>query len=200
MDTEFVFKLQISLGYMQRRFIKRRDYEKIAVKINMVSETTSYTGRYEDLEFEGDTVGDEIDIKDVLARMLTANKDIPESLVSTVTLVVGYIELMVNAGVKFAAASYGYEFRGDCEVGAKVSIFYETGAGGNDNQYVGWVATLRAYFEGHDGLTHEAWHEVKKTLRFGDKLDVDMLRTELSRLVKIAYNAHKGGSWRAQCS
>lgn len=185
---------------MYRRFIKRRDYDKIAVKIQAVGETTSYTGSYEDLEFEGNTVGDEIDIKDVLSRMLKADKDIPESLTSLVSLVVGYVELAVKAGVKYVVSSFGYEFRGDCEVGVKVSVFYVIGEGDGDNEYTGWVATVRAYFEGYDGLTYEASHEVKKKLRFGDTLDTEVLRTELARLIQIAYNAHKGGPWRAPCS
>jgi hypothetical protein len=185
---------------MHRRFIKRRDYDKIVVKIQAVGETTSYTGSYEDLEFEGYTVGDEIDIKDVLSRMLTADKDIPDSLTSLVSLVVGYVELMVNAGVRYVTASYGYEFRGDCEVGAKVSAFYDIGGGDGDNHHAGWVVTVMAYFDGYDGLTYMATHEVKKKLQFGDTLDTEALRTELTRLVQIAYNAHKGGPWRAPCS
>jgi hypothetical protein len=185
---------------MHRRFIKRRDYDKIVVKIQETGDTTSYTASYEDLEFEGYTVGDEIDIKDVLSRMLKADKDIPDSLTSLVSLVVGYVELMVNAGVYYVVASYGYKFRGDCEVGAKVSAFYDTGEGEGNNQYTGWVVTVRAYFDGHDGLTYMANHEVKKKLRFGDTLDTEALRTELTRLIQIAYNAHKGGPWRAPCS
>jgi hypothetical protein len=184
---------------MYRKFVKRRDYDKIVVKIQRVGETTSYVGGYEDLEFEGETVGDETDIKNVLARMLTANKDIPDSLTSLVTLVVGYVELMVNAEVRYVTTGFGYEFHGGCEVGVKVSVIYDTGEDGGDSQYVGWVATLRAYFEGYDGLTYEAWHEVKKTLRLGDKIDIDMLRAELTRLVKIAYNTYKGAWYREPC-
>jgi hypothetical protein len=184
---------------MHRKFRRERDYDKIAVKIQEVGEVTSYRGGYEDLEFEGETVGGEIDIRGVLARMLEANKDIPDSLRSLVALVVGYVELMVNAEVRYVITSFGYEFHGDCEVGVKVSALYDTGEDGGDSQYAGWVVTLRAYFEGYDGLTYEAWHEVKKTLRPGDKIDIDMLRTELTRLVRIVYNTYKGAWYREPC-
>jgi hypothetical protein len=184
---------------MHKRFVKKRDYDKIAVMIQTVGGTTSYKASYEDLEFEGDTVGDETDIKDVLARMLAASKDIPDSLRTLVSLVVGYVELMVNAGVWYVTTSYGYEFRGDCAVGAKVSAIYEFGGDGGDNDYVGWVVTLRAYFEGYDGLTYDARHDVKKTLRPGEKLDIDNLRTELFSLVRMAYNTYKGGPHRGPC-
>jgi hypothetical protein len=184
---------------MRRRFVKDRDYDKIVVNIQTVGESTSYKASYEDLEFEGNTAGDESDIKGVLARMLTANKDIPDSLRTIVALVVGYVELMVNAGVWYVSTGYGYEFRWDCAVGAKVSVIYDFGEGGGDNNYVGWVVTVRAYFEGYDGLTSDARHDVKKTWRPGEKLDIDMLRTELFGLVRMAYNAFKGGPYRQPC-
>jgi hypothetical protein len=184
---------------MHRKFVKTRDYRKIAVKITMAGQTTSYTGSYEDLEFEGNTIGDELDIRDVLSRMLTARKDIPDSLMSVVTLVVSYIELMVNAGVWYVSTNAGYEFRGDCEVGVKVSVFYDYGEGEGDNQEAGWVVNLRAYFEGYDGLSTESRHEIKKKLRYGEKLDVDAVRAELTSLVKMVYNTHKGGPGRVPC-
>jgi hypothetical protein len=59
-------------------------------------ETTSYTGRYEELEFV--TVGNENDVRKVLARMLTADKEPPESMASLLSLVASYIELMANMG------------------------------------------------------------------------------------------------------
>jgi hypothetical protein len=184
---------------MHRRFVKQRDYEKISVKVRLVGPTTSYTGSYEDLEFEGDTVGDDVDIRNVLSRMLTAEKETPEKLRSLVALVVGYVELMVNSGVWYVSTNCGYEFRGDCAVGIKVSVFYNMGDADGDNEYVGWAVTLRAYFEGYDGLSYEARHEVKKTIRPGENLDFDAMRNELAHLVKIAYNAYKGGPGRAPC-
>jgi len=181
---------------MQKRFVKKRDYDKIVVKIQRAGEETYYTGSYEDLEFEGVTKGDEIDVREVLARMLTARKDIPERLMSLVSLLTGYIELMVNAGVRHVTASYGYEFRWSCEVGAKVSASYDNRGGSGDNHYAGWVVTVRAYFEGYDGLSLRASHDVKKKLRPGDTLDINALRAELAWLVKMAYNAYKGGPYR----
>jgi hypothetical protein len=184
---------------MHRRFVKKRDYEKISVKLKLVGPTAHYTGSYEDLEFEGDTVGNDVDIRNVLSRMLTAEKDTPEKLKSLVSLVVGYVELMVNSGVWFVVTYCGYEFRGDCSVGIKVSAVYDTGEADGDDDYVGWVVTLRAYFEGFDGLSYEARHEVKKTIRPGENVDFDAMRDELAYLVKIAYNAYKGGPGRATC-
>jgi len=181
---------------MQKRFVKKRDYDKIVVKIQRTGEETYYTGSYEDLEFEGVTKGDEIDVKEVLARMLTARKDVPERLTSLVSSLIGYIELMVNAGVRHVTASYGYEFRWSCEVGARVSALYDIRGDSEDNQYAGWVVTVRAYFEGYDGLTLRASHDVKKKLRPGDTLDINALRAELAWLVKMAYNAYKGGPYR----
>jgi hypothetical protein len=183
---------------MPRRFEKSRDYDKIVVKIIEVGEVNSYVGSFEDLEFEGETAGDETDIKDVLARMLTATKDIPDSLRYPVTLVVGYVELMVNAGVWYVATGFGYDFHSGCAVGVKVSIVYDYGGGGGDDQRAGWDVTLRAYFEGFDGLTYVSRHDVKKKLRW-DKMDIDKLREELFRLVKIAYNTYKGGPHRMPC-
>jgi hypothetical protein len=181
---------------MQKRFVKKRDYDKIAVMIQRVGEEVTYTGSYEDLEFEGATKGDVSDVREVLARMLAARKDIPERLMSLVSSLTGYIELMVNAGVKHVTASYGYEFKWSCEVGARVSALYDIRGGSGDNQYAGWIITMRAYFEGYDGLTLRASHDVKKKLRPGDTLDIDALRAELAWLVKMAYNAYKGGPYR----
>jgi hypothetical protein len=42
------------------------------VNIQTDGETTSYTGRCEELEFKGITMGNENDVREVLARMLTA--------------------------------------------------------------------------------------------------------------------------------
>jgi hypothetical protein len=184
---------------MFRRFIKRRDYDKIVVKIQEVGETTSYTASYEDLEFEGYTVGDEIDIKDVLSRMLKADKDIPDSLTSLVSLVVGYVESMVNSGVRHVTTSYSYEFAWDCEVGVNVNALYDIGGGSKVSDRAGWVVKVSTYFDGYDGLTVKASHDIKKKLQFGDTIDVDVLRAELTWLVKIAYNAYKGTRYHKSC-
>jgi hypothetical protein len=61
---------------------------RIIVNIQTDSETTSYTGRYEELEFV--TVGNENDVREVLARMLTADKESPESMALLLSLVAGY--------------------------------------------------------------------------------------------------------------
>ena len=64
----------ISLRYVRRRrkFKKGLYDDKIIVTFQTDGETTSYTGRYEELEFKGVTVGNENDMREVLARMLTA--------------------------------------------------------------------------------------------------------------------------------
>jgi hypothetical protein len=72
---------------------------RVIVNIQTDGETTSYTGRYEELEFKGVTVGNENDVRKVLARMLTADKKPPESMASLLSLVAGYIELMANMGL-----------------------------------------------------------------------------------------------------
>ena len=56
----------------RRKFKKGRNDDKIIVTSQTDGETTSYTGRYEELEFKGVTVGNENDVREALARMLTA--------------------------------------------------------------------------------------------------------------------------------
>jgi len=56
----------------RKKFKKGRNDDKIIVTFQTDGKTTSYTGRYEELEFKGVTVGNENDVKEVLARMLTA--------------------------------------------------------------------------------------------------------------------------------
>ncbi len=104
---------------------------RIVVNIQTDGETTSYIGRYEELEFKGVTVGNENDVREVLARMLTADKEPPESAASLLSLVAGYIELMANMGVKYVTTSAGVELREDSEVGVGVDIFYVE-SGGDD--------------------------------------------------------------------
>jgi hypothetical protein len=102
---------------------------RIIVNIQTDGETTSYTGGYEELEFKGVTVGNKNDVREVLARMLTADKEPPESMASLLSLVAGYVELMANMGVKYVTTSAGVEFREDGEMGVGVDIFYVEGGG-----------------------------------------------------------------------
>jgi hypothetical protein len=113
----------------RRKFKKGRDDDKIIVTFQTDGETTSYTGRYEELEFKGVTVGNENDVREVLARMLTADKEPPESMASLLSLVASYVELIANMGVKYVTTSAGVEFREDGEVGVGVDIFYVEGGG-----------------------------------------------------------------------
>jgi len=181
----------------RRRFKKGRDDDKIVVNIKADGEMTTYVAQYEELEFEGITVGDESEVREVLARMLSQNKDLPDSLKSLVALMTGYVELMVNQGVRYVTTSAGLEANEDCDVGLKVNIFYTDGEGDGEEDvaYKGWAITLKAVYDGFDGYTFDASHEVKKRLRPGEKIDFDALRTELTNLAKIAYNAHRSSRW-----
>jgi hypothetical protein len=179
-------------GKRKRSFSRQRDMDKIVIEILSGGELTSYKGRYGDFEFEGETKGDESNIRDLVARMLEARKDLPERLRLMLTTVIGYIELMVkgDAEVSYVTTSAGIDFRADCMVGVKASLLYDIeGAYGGDD-YTGWIVNLRGVFEGYDGYSFDSRHEVKLKLKPGKDLDIEVLRTQLTLLTKMAYNAH----------
>ncbi len=181
-------------GVRRRRFKKGRDDDRIVIHNIVKGETTSYTASYEALSFEGDTGGPDMDIgeneiREVLATMLDMYKEPPNSLKEILPPMVGYVEIMANMGVKHVTTSAWVEFSETGMVGVRIKASYEEGDG--EEEYKGWVVMLWAMFEGFDGWSYDAYHEVKKTLRVGDKIDTELLRTELASLIKIAYNAYR---------
>ncbi len=177
---------------MRKRFKKGRDDHLITIYNIVKGEVTTYTATYQDLVFEGDTglSVDEKGVREILASMLGGNKEPPESVRRLILPIMSYIELMTNMGVKYASASAGLRFSETGLLGARVYIEF-TEEGEDVRNYVGWVALLKASFRGYDGYLKDSYHEVKKRLPLGDRVDVELLRSELESLVRIAYNAHR---------
>ncbi len=178
----------------RKRFKKGRDDDRIVFNEIKTGETTSYKASYEVLSFEGSTGGPDMDIgeseiREVLAAMLEGYKEPPNSLKEILPPMVGYVEIMANMGVKYLTTSAWVDFSETGMVGVRVNARYEEGD--SEEEYKGWVFVLRATFEGFDGWSYDAYHEVKKTLRLGDKIDTELLRAELASLIKIAYNAYR---------
>jgi hypothetical protein len=177
---------------VRRKTSKRgRVDNRIVIHNIEVGETTSYVASYEDLWFEGDTEGEEVDVREVLRRMLEAREEPPEDVKSLVSVVVVYIELMTNMGVRYVTTSAGMKLPEGGLVGIRVNVFYvDEEDGEEDGAYEGWVVLLKALFEGFDGYSYDASHEIMKKLRPGKNIDFNGLQNELASLIRKAYNAH----------
>jgi hypothetical protein len=181
-------------GVRRRRFKKGRDDDRIVIHSIEVGETTSYVASYEALSFEGVTGEADMDlgeseIREVLATMLEVYKEPPKKVVAMLTPMVGYVELMANMGVTYVTTSAGVRFSETGMVGARIKARYNDGDG--EEEHRGWGVVLTAMFEGFDGYSYEAYHEVMKVLLLGESIDTELLRMELASLIKIAYNAYR---------
>jgi hypothetical protein len=178
---------------VRRKVSKRgRIDDKIVIHKIEVGETTSYVASYGNLQFEGETEGEEVDVREVLRRMLGAHRDPPEGVRSLVPIVVAYIELMTKMGVKYVTTSAGVKLPEGDMLSARVNAYYaDEKDGGEDDAYEGWIVWLKAVFEGFDGYSYDASHEISKTWRPGKNIDYNSLRDELASLIRKAYNAHR---------
>jgi hypothetical protein len=169
----------------------------VVTHIERTDVLTSYQARYPDLGlfFKGVTSYD-ADVRHIVARMVVAQVDPPEDIVSIVPTVVGYVELMVKRGVWHVTTSVSMDAVVDGVREGAVTVkvvgiygcdIYE-GEGGGGDSFSGWLFELSAKFQGFDGFYEDAEHVVAKIMRT-ESPDFDVMYFELRDLVKMAYNA-----------
>jgi hypothetical protein len=176
--------------------VNRRKLIEERIKIiNLVrTDVTSYQAEYDKHGYviRGITSND-ANVKYIVSKMINARYDPPESVLSVVPTMVGYIELMVNNGAWHISTTVavdavdGEKKDGEIVVTAVLNHCsdYE-GEGGEDAQ---WHVKLSVAFHGFDGFYEDAVHEVSFTYRT-QQLDYEALGSLLRTLIKIAYNAH----------
>ena len=171
--------------------------ERVVITRIEVSDVTSYLARYPDfgLFFKGVTSND-ANVRHVVARMVAARVEPPESLMSIVPIVMGYVELMVKHGAWHVMTSVSMDAVVDDRKEGAVTVkvvgihgcdIYEDEEGGEDT-FRGWLFELSAKFQGFDGYYENAEHTVAKLIRT-ENPDFDVMRFELRDLVRMAYNA-----------
>jgi hypothetical protein len=183
--------------------------ERVVVTHIERTDLTSYRARYPDfgLYFKGVTSND-ANVSHIVARMVMAQVDPPESLMSILPTVVGYLELMVNHGVWHVMTSVGVDVVVDGVkegvVTAKVvGIYFRDDYEGKEcigDPFKGWLFEISAAFQGFDGYYENAEHMVATLVRTeSPDFDVmfNVIRFELRDLVRMAYNAHARRPLRA---
>lgn len=171
--------------------------ERVVVTHIERTDVTSYQARYPDfgLYFKGVTSND-ADVGYIVARMVRARVDPPESLMLLLPTVVGYIELMVNHGVWHVMTSAAMDAVADGVKDGTITIkvvgihgcdIYEGKEGGGD-PFNGWLFELSAKFQGFDGFYENAEHVVAKLI-MTEEPNFDIMRFELRDLINMAYNA-----------
>jgi hypothetical protein len=161
--------------------------KRVFFKVKVGSEHTEYKAVYGGLEFEGVTMGDKKDVKDVVRRMILAYNDPPDSVNRAAILVTNHISSAVYSRAKDAWAGMAVEF-GDYEsITLSVRLYYYID---DETEERGWAGEAVATFSGNDGLVVDATHKVVKRLDFGENVDVVELFRLLMRVARHAYNAY----------
>jgi hypothetical protein len=164
-----------------------RGKKKVFFKVRVGEEYTEYKAVYDGYEFEGVTMGDKNDVREIVRRILRAVNDPPERVVRATVLVVDYIASAVNSGAEVAwggmAVGFGQNER--LKLGANLHYLVVD----DPEDLGGWVGEVMASFDGSDGFMVESFHKVVKRVLFGDEVDVMRLYRELLRVARHAYNA-----------
>ena len=137
------------------------------------------------MELSGYTQGGRDQVKQVIRRVLKAEKPLPRRVEEIATNVVRHIALWVEVyKVEGAAAGMTADLGEYSSITIYAALYYETDRG--------WMAELRAVLDGSDGFTHNARHRVVKTVKLGRELDgrIDMLLKGLMKVARHTYNAY----------
>jgi hypothetical protein len=161
--------------------------KKVFFKVKVGSEHTEYKAAYDGLEFEGVTMGDKKDVKDIVRRMILAHDDPPDSVVRAAILVTNHMSSAVYSRAKDAWAGVTVEF-GDYEsIALSGRLYYYID---DETEERGWTGYVSATFSGNDGLVVDSTHKVVKSVDFGESVDVMELFRLLMRVARHAYNAY----------
>jgi hypothetical protein len=137
------------------------------------------------MKMEGYTIGGKEQVRQVIRRALKAEKPLPRRVEEIATNVARHVLLWIDVyKVEGAAAGMTVDLGEYSDITIYTVLYYEAGKG--------WMAELRAVFDGFDGFTYRARHRVVKTMNLGKRLDdrTDMLMWELIKVTRRAYNIY----------
>jgi len=161
--------------------------KRVFFKVKVGSEYTEYKAVYDGYEFEGVTMGDKKDVKDVVRRMILAPAELPDYVVKAAVMVSSHISSAVTSRAWEAWAGVGVEFGDDERLKLSASLYYYID---DDTDEAGWAGEVVASFSGYDGLMVDASHKVVKRVEFGPEVDVMGLYRTLLKVARHAYNAY----------
>jgi len=160
---------------------------RVFFKVKVGSEYTEYKAVYSGIEFEGVTMGDKKDVKDVVRRMILAHAELPDYVVKAAIVVSSHISSAITSRAWEAWAGVGVEFGDDERLKLSASLYYYID---DDTDEAGWAGEVTASFSGYDGLMVDALHKVVKRVEFGPEVDVVGLYRMLLKVARHAYNAY----------
>ena len=149
--------------------------------------------RYIDYEAEigkhmlisGYTFGNRNEVRKVIRRALKAERPLPNRVKDIAVNVVRQVLLWIDMHkVEGAAAGMTVDLGEYSDLTIYTALYYEANRG--------WMAELRAVFDGFDGFT-DARHRVVETAKLGRKLDdtaADLLLRKLMKVARRAYNIY----------
>jgi len=159
---------------------------RIILKTKKSDEFTDYEAKVGGvMELSGYTQGGRDQVKQVIRRVLKAERPLPRRVEEIAANVVRHVLLWIEVyKVEGVAAGMTVELGEYSDITIYAALYYEAGRG--------WVAELRAVFDGFDGFTYSARHRVVKEVKLGRRLDnsTDLLLRELMKLARYAYNAY----------
>jgi hypothetical protein len=132
-------------------------------------------------------------VTQILKRALSGKRDTPEYIEKAVTHVVDYLLTSIKSfRSDNVSARLWLNVDIEAELRISASLYYLDGGEVEDEEeYIGWVAEMSAAFSGCDGAAIDGFHEFKKELALGRRLDETVtkrLTEELISLAKLAYN------------
>jgi hypothetical protein len=161
--------------------------KRMFLKVKVGSEHTEYKASYDGLEFEGVTMGDKKDVKDVVRRIILAPNDPPDFVVKAAIMVTNHVSSAAHSRAWEAWGGVGVEFGDDEKLKLSASLYYYID---DDTNEAGWHGEVAATFSGYDGLLADSMHKVVKSIDFGESVDVVGLYRLLLRVARHAYNAY----------
>jgi hypothetical protein len=181
------------------------DWDKLYVRVDPRSGLSHYRAWANNIEFRGATLGYAKDVETILRRMIVAPWEPPDVVVRTAKLVLEHIEHYLRhidiLGDDFIGTAVDYEdpeapyasFTLYIEVETqRVQIIDITESGGRvdlGTAEPGWVMTFIAKYEGYDGYDGDGEHEVRRRVGFKGRIDPDVVRNEMLRVIRHAVNA-----------
>ncbi|MFZ8841815.1 MAG: hypothetical protein ACO2PM_23410 [Pyrobaculum sp.] len=183
--------------------LKRKMKTKVRIKVRDAGEEIEYEAVAkrsdgEVLEISGSTYCFTVEcVKQIIKRALTGRRDLPEDVEKAVKHVINHLLVSIKLfGADDVSSSLWLDVGLEAELGISAGLYYLDGGEVEDEEeYIGWVAEIRAKFSGCDGAAAvDGFHEFKKELMLGGHLDdaaVKRLTKELMGLVKLAYNVSK---------
>lgn len=157
--------------------------KKVFFEITKSPYGVHYTAKHFDLEISGNTT-DRIFYEETVNRIISASKEPPEDVYRMADLVVRHVVTAVaELGADYVTIGMTTQVAAGSKLGIHVYLTYL-------HDYEVWRGAIETTLDGRDGRHSEGVHVVKKRLEFSDIVDAEVLKREVIRVARHAYNAY----------